>query len=308
MVQQLQDERNSMNLKEFNSIGLMCRHHNELIVETLHNLHDYLIRRGHQLYLDENTANQLNNHQAQIMGHDHFGEQCDLIIVVGGDGNLLHGARYAVNHHVPILGVNRGKLGFLTDIRPDEFDTKLAAVLDGEYFEENRFLLNAKLEQNGTVTDCSHALNDVVLKQGDVPHLLEFEIYIDDKFVCSEHADGLIVATPTGSTAYALSGGGPILNPQLDAMVLLPMFSHTLSSRPLVIEGESQVRIKVTENNEVPASIRSDGEDFICVLPGSTIHIHKKQQALRLIHPNDYNYYAALRTKLGWGKKFTATS
>ena len=156
--------------------------------------------------------------------------------MVGGDGSLLHAAHAVVKNEIPVLGVNRGRLGFLTDIHPKRLE-KIKSILDGEYILEKRFLLSASVEHHGELLGQSDALNEVALIPDLVPHMYEFEIFIDDKFVCSQDSDGVIIATPTGSTAYALSGGGPILHPQLDAMVIVLMFPHTLTMRPIVIKA-----------------------------------------------------------------------
>jgi NAD+ kinase len=221
---------------------------------------------------------------------------------VGGDGSLLHAAQTIVNDEIPVLGINRGRLGFLTDILPTELH-KIKAILEGAFLLEKRFLLTATVEYGGEVLGQSDALNEVALIPDSVPHMNEFEIYINDKFVCSQDSDGVIIATPTGSTAYALSGGGPILHPQLDAFVIVPMFPHTLSLRPIVIEGNNRVTIVISPNNTATPRITCDSQLFINTPPGSHITIKKKNQHLHLIHPVAYDYYETLRSKLHWGRK-----
>jgi NAD+ kinase len=203
-------------------------------------------------------------------------------------------------HHVPVLGINRGRLGFLTDINPNEIDNKVTEVLNGHYIEEKRFLLNVRIQAAKQKQTADIALNDVVLLPGDVAHMIEFSITINDQFVCNHRADGMIVATPTGSTAYALSGGGPILHPSLDALVLVPMFPHTLSARPIVVGAASVIQIKISDTNEKPPRLSCDGQKPIELPLGAIIEIQKNPQALRLIHPTDYNYFETLRLKLQW--------
>lgn len=289
--------------KLFPRIGLIGRFSSPTVGETLLHLYDYLHQHGHTLVFEESTAKALQDPRFTMAPADTFGQDCDLIIVVGGDGSLLIAAQYAVKQGVPILGINRGRLGFLTDIKPDEAIPKISQILQGHYQEEERFLLAGTLSGDNHSTVTEDALNDVVLKQGSSSQMLEFAVYINDQFVCKEYADGLIVATPTGSTAYALSGGGPILYPQLNAIVLLPMFAHTLSSRPLVVEGDSAIKIIIAKHNPIAATVSFDGQPPQTLPPGGSIHIQKKNQILRLVHPEDYHYFETLRSKLGWGNK-----
>jgi NAD+ kinase len=232
-----------------------------------------------------------------------LGEVCDLVIVVGGDGSMLGAARALARHKVPVLGVNRGSLGFLTDIRPDELELKVAQVLEGNYLTENRFLLEAEVRRHGEAIGQGDALNDVVLHPGKSTRMIEFELFIDGQFVCSQKADGLIVATPTGSTAYALSAGGPIMHPKLDAMVIVPMYPHTLSSRPIVVDGNSELKIVVSKDMQIYPQVSCDGQNHFTCAPGDTVTVSKKPQKLCLIHPLDHNYYEVCRNKLGWGSR-----
>jgi NAD+ kinase len=202
-----------------------------------------------------------------------------------------------------VLGINRGSLGFLTDIRPDELEVEVAKVLDGHYLVENRFLLQAEVRRHNEAIGQGDALNDVVLHPGKSTRMIEFEIYIDGQFVCSQKADGLIVATPTGSTAYALSAGGPIMHPKLDAIVIVPMYPHTLSGRPIVVDGNSELKIVVSKDLQIYPQVSCDGQNHFTCAPGDTITVSKKPQKLRLIHPLDHNYYEVCRTKLGWGSR-----
>jgi NAD+ kinase len=288
--------------KPFKTIGIIGRLKNPGVKETLATLVQYLHSMHRDIVIEAETAESLNDNSLQIVARDQLGGLCDLVIVVGGDGSLLNATHAVVNHDTPVLGINRGSLGFLTDILPTELQ-KISAILDGKYVLEKRFLLTASVEMQGEILGKDDALNEVALIPNTTPHMIEFEIYIDDQFVCSQNSDGLIIATPTGSTAYALSGGGPILHPQLDAIVLVPMFPHTLSSRPIVVEGNQRIKIIVSQNNLHTPRISCDGQAYINTPPGSLVNIHKKSQHLNLIHPLDYNYYETLRSKLHWGKK-----
>lgn len=287
---------------QFKVIGIFGRVQSQEVKETLTCLIKYLQKLGQAIVVEEETATTLEDTSFERVTRDNLCKRCNLLIVIGGDGSLLHAAHAIANEEIPVLGINRGRLGFLTDIMPQDLET-IKAILDGKFILERRFFLTASVEHQQKVLGRSDALNEVALIPDSVPHMNEFEIYIDDQFVCSQHSDGVIIATPTGSTAYALSGGGPILHPQLDAIVVVPMFPHTLSIRPIVIEGNKRLTIKISPNNSTTPRITCDSQDFINTPPGSLIHIEKKPQRLHLIHPIDYDYYATLRSKLHWGRK-----
>lgn len=288
--------------KAFKSVGIFGRVKNVGVRETLKALIDYLKEQKITTYVERETAEPLCDASLELIDRNNIVKNCDILIVVGGDGSLLHATHLIVDQEIPVLGINRGSLGFLTDILPTELH-KVKAILQGEYILEHRFLLSTFVEYNHQTQGEDSALNEVALLPDAVPHMIEFEIYIDNTFVCSQNSDGLIIATPTGSTAYALSGGGPILHPQLDALVLVPMFSHSLSSRPIVIEGDRCIDIVIGQNNITSPRLSCDGRAYLNTPAGSRIHIKKKEKKLHLIHPLDYNYYEALRSKLHWGKK-----
>lgn len=288
---------------KFKTIGIIGRQRKDDISDTLEALKNLLEQHHLSVVVETETAQYLTTSKLPTYSRDEIGNYCDLIIVVGGDGSLLNAARAVVEHNTPVLGINRGHLGFLTDINPKELTAKIGEVLAGNYIEEQRFLLNVNVQHKTKNITQDIALNDAVLLPGDTPHLIEFSIFIDEQFVCSHRADGLIVATPTGCTAYALSGGGPILHPHLDALVLVPMFPHTLSARPIVTPANSQITITIAAHTETTPRLSCDGQARIPLPPGSTITITKKKEKLRLIHPASYNYFATLRTKLHWKTK-----
>jgi NAD+ kinase len=292
--------------KSFNTIGIIGRVRNPGVKETLLALIEYLSKLNKKCLIDTETAESIEHTALPTVPREELAKQCDLVIVVGGDGSLLHAAHAVINDNVPVLGINRGSLGFLTDIHPNELD-KINAILQGKYHLEKRFLLTTQIKLNEKIIAQDDALNEVAIIPDAIPHMIEFEIYIDDQFVCSQDSDGLIIATPTGSTAYALSGGGPILHPQLDAIVLVPMFPHSLSSRPIVVEGNRRIDIILSPNNKNSPRISCDGRAYLNTPMGSHISIVKKSQPLHLVHPLDYNYYEALRSKLHWGKKLQYT-
>lgn len=286
----------------FKTVGILGRVKNPGVKETLKALIQYFYRLHQAFFIEEETAESLEEAALPTLPRDQLGQHCDLLIVIGGDGSLLHAAHVAIKQNLPVLGINRGSLGFLTDILPNDLE-KIHTILKGQYILEKRFLLTSTIAKENEILGEDDALNEVAIIPDAIPHMIEFEIYIDDRFVCSQNSDGLIIATPTGSTAYALSGGGPILHPHLDAIVLVPMFPHSLNSRPIVIEGNCKISVLISLHNTTSPRVSCDGRAYMNMPPNSRIMIHKKEQVLHLIHPTDYNYYKALRSKLHWGKK-----
>lgn len=288
-------------MAEFSTIGLIGRMGGDKTVYTLTRLIKFLERENKHVLLDDMLTRDLPSHHCEVASREQLGQRCDLVIVVGGDGSLLGAARSLAKYKVPVLGVNRGRLGFLTDISPEEIEDKVAEVLAGKFMIESRFLLDMAVTRNGKPVGQGDALNDVVLHPGQAIRMLEFELYIDGQFVYSQRSDGLIISTPTGSTAYALSGGGPIMHPRLEAIVLVPMNPHTLSSRPIVVDGNSEIKILVGDHNTVNPHVTCDGQIHVVAEAGDEIHIHKKPHRLQLIHPLNHNFYETCRSKLGWG-------
>jgi NAD+ kinase len=293
------------NMTIFHSVGLLGRVYNDQTRRSADRLITFLQSRGIKVIVQEAMADWLNRQDVGSGDEDFIGHNCDLIIVIGGDGSMLGAARAMVAHQKPVLGVNRGRLGFLTDIMPNEIESKVAEVLDGNYITESRFLLDMAIIRQGKAMTTGDALNDVVLHPGRYIRMIDFELYIDGQFVYSQSSDGLIVSTPTGSTAYALSGGGPLMYPSMDAIVLVPLNPHTLSSRPIVVSGDSQIKLVIGEQMKTSLNITCDGQASELVKAGDEIHITKKPTRLELIHPTDHNYYETCRTKLGWGRHLT---
>ncbi|MGH1438695.1 MAG: NAD(+) kinase [Cellvibrionaceae bacterium] len=293
-------------MMKFSSIGLVGRVYNDQTKKTALRLVRFLQERDIKVTMLEGLADFVNQKDLAAKGDEKFiGDTCDLVIVIGGDGTMLGAARAMVDHEVPVLGVNRGRLGFLTDIMPADLEQEVGEVLDGQYLTESRFLLDMTVVRDGAVIASGDALNDVVLHPGRHIRMIEFELYIDGQFVYSQSSDGLIVSTPTGSTAYALSGGGPLMYPSLDAIVLVPLNPHTLSSRPIVVSGDSQIKLLIGHQMSTSLNITCDGQASDLVKAGDEIHITKKPKRLTLIHPSDHNYYETCRMKLGWGRHLT---
>lgn len=286
----------------FQRIALIGKVNHEATRDTLQLLERELLDAGYHVVIESRTAKQLGEVQAQVLPLDKLDGNTDLVVVVGGDGNMLGAARVLCDANLAVIGINRGNLGFLTDIDPDHALAQLLPVIAGEYQVEERFLLHAEIIHEGKSSMVGRAINEIVLHSDKVAHMIEFEVFIDDHFVFSQRSDGLIVSTPTGSTAYSLSGGGPILTPALDAISLVPMFPHTLSSRPIVIPATSMVQLRTAPDNDL-LQISCDGHKRMKVQPGDHIMIRKHPKKLRLVHPTDHSYYRVLRNKLGWGSR-----
>lgn len=293
-------------MEQFRNVGLMGRPGNTAVADTLEYLLRFLEGRGVKVIFDEDTAAVLP-HRAdlQVGTRSMLGEVCDLVIVVGGDGSILHAARALARYNKPVLGVNRGRLGFLTDVSPSDIESKVGAVLEGNYAIEQRFLLNMEIKSGGNPVGEGIALNDIVLYAGKSVHMIEFELYIEGQFVYRQRSDGLIIATPTGSTAYALSGGGPIMHPRLDAMVLVPMHPHTLSSRPIVVDGNSEIKLLMC-TEVINPMVSCDAQAGFSLRAGDWVYVNKHPFKLRLLHPPGHDFYAACRTKLGWSSHLPA--
>lgn len=287
-------------MSEFARIGLVGRLGSEASFNSLKRLIHFLQGQGVEILMDEETAATAPVSDLECLTREELAQSADLVIVVGGDGSLLSSARSMCLTGVPLLGINRGRLGFLTDILPDDIERQVGAVLAGHYTAEQRFLLDCKVYRNGQLMGAGTALNDVVLHPGEFIRMIEFELYIDDEFVYRQRSDGLIISTPTGSTAYALSVGGPIMHPQLDAIAVVPLNAHTLSSRPIVVQGSSVIKVIVGDQREINPHVTCDGQSHEVTTAGDEIVVTKKPESLCLIHPQDHDFYEVCRTKLGW--------
>jgi len=282
---------------QFKTIGLIGKHEDPTPGETLLHLAGFLIDRNLEILLEDATAARFPEWGMATASLREIGKQCDLAIVVGGDGTLLHAARSLADYDVPLLGINLGRLGFLADISPKEMISALDRILSGRYEEEQRSLLHAEI--NGQ--SCA-AFNDVVIHKWNIARMIELETYIDGAFVDTQRSDGLIVSTPTGTTAYALSGGGPLLQPDLNATVLVPICPHTLSNRPIVVNGDSFIEVLVCDTTELDhVRITCDGQTCI-PLSDKKISIRRHRHPVRLIHPEGHDHFHILRAKLGWGE------
>ena len=292
----------SNNNIKFNTIGIITKPEVESARQTLQSLCDFLKNKNCNVILDEQTPDIINNCDFKKASRKTIGKQCDLAIVIGGDGTILNAVRSLAHAHVPLLGINVGRLGFLADISPEKLETSLDEILNGSYREEQRFLLEMQVFRDNKLIFEGDAFNDVVVHIRDVARMIEFETRINDEFVNHQRADGIVVSTPTGSTAYALSSGGPILHATLDAITLVPISPHTLSSRPLVVHADSQINILICNTKGGIAQATCDGHLSTDVHVGDHIKVKRKQDKITLLHPKQYSYFEILRAKLHWSE------
>ncbi len=288
-----------MESPDFSIVGLIGRTGSLHVVDSLNAVARVLEAHSLKIVVDDSTRSILPELNCEVVDRTLLGTTCDLIIVVGGDGSLLSVGRDLAHTGVPVLGVNRGGLGFLADISPESISRKLAEVLSGEFVIENHFLLSADLVRDATIINSSLALNDVVVHLGGMSRIMEFSVWVDNQFVYDQRSDGLIISSPTGSTAYSLSAGGPIMHPNLDAILLVPMFPHTLTSRPLVVPSVSQIKIVVGQSAEVSCDSQID---FV-LDTGDEVRVSKADHPLRLVYSLGHSFYDSCRSKLDWGSR-----
>jgi NAD+ kinase len=286
----------------FKHVGLIGKTADRNVSVTLHALATHLEAQQTSILLDAGIADLFPDSGYPVADRAGLASRCDLAIVVGGDGTLLNAARSLAEHGVAVLGVNLGRLGFLVDVSPEDMTRQLELILGGDFIEEPRTLLHATASRNGATLNESSALNDVIVHKQDIARMIELDTYIDGHFLNTNRSDGLIVATPTGSTAYALSGGGPILHPRLDAITLVPICPHTLSNRPIVLHDDSVIEIIIHEGT-LEATVSCDGQISQPLQPGDHITIRKHDHSLRLLHPPGHDYFAVLRKKLRWSEQ-----
>jgi NAD+ kinase len=287
----------------FNAIGIIGKHGDPSVIKTLTALTNYLVSQQLQVIMDDDTARIATFPSINTGTITDIGQRCDIAIVVGGDGTLLNSARALIDYKVPLVGINLGRLGFLTDITPQTMIDYLGDILiKGDYLMEERSLLHCSVIREGKSISESDAFNDVVIHKWNIARMIELETHINGSFVNLQRLDGLIIATPTGSTAYALSAGGPILHPLLDAFAIVPVCPHTLTSRPIVVESNSIIKVVVCESNQTNTQVTCDGQVTYGLVAGDQVEIRKKERTVRLIHPPRHDHYEVLRAKLRWSE------
>jgi NAD+ kinase len=287
--------------KTIKTIGLFGKYQDESVAGPLLRLHEILAQRRINVVIDEATARLLPTPVAPSKDLPDMCQTIDLAIVIGGDGTLLNVARQMAPCGVPIIGVNLGRLGFLADIAPDVMGDQIGRILDGDYQLERRLLLHVEIMRKGKIVQEASALNDVVISKGEIARLIEFEIYLDGEFVIDSRADGVIVSSPTGSTAYAMSAGGPILHPTLAAISLVPICPHTLSFRPIVVSSDSTIETVIV-GQSAQARVTCDGQVNFPLDVGDRIYVRRAENPVELIHPSNRSHFDVLRAKLFWGK------
>ncbi|ESQ16269.1 MAG TPA: NAD(+) kinase [Chromatiaceae bacterium] len=280
----------------FHKVGIIGKQDNDpRVITTIGRLADYLGQLGIEILFESITATAISAGDGLSMSR--LGEHCDLIIIVGGDGTFLHAAREVAEQDVALVGINLGRLGFLVDLSPDDIEWRLERILNGEYDEDTRTILSAR--SNGV---SGRALNDVVVHKWNTARMIELETYVDGQLVNAQRSDGIIVSTPTGSTAYALSGGGPLIHPSLDALLVVPICPHTLSNRPLVLAGSSRIEIRICDFEPGQVHLTCDGQVQLPLAEGAPILVEHSAHQVRLLHPRGHDHYSILRAKLGWGE------
>lgn len=286
-------------MTDFSTAGIIVKPGDEGATQTLTDVLEALATRSIDVRLD-NSAKPLGDH-FNTVSTEEIGQSCDVAIVIGGDGTLLHAARELVDFDVPIIGINRGRLGFLVDVTPSDGMKQLSSILCGDYHSEQRIILETRILRDGECINSSYSFNDTVIRVKDVLQIMDFDVIIDDVLVTHQRADGLVMATPSGSTAYSLSNGGPIVGPTIEAVVLQPICPHTLTSRPLMVSSNSAVRVHLWDDKVMEAQVVCDGQVYMPATLGDMIEMRVKSKRVTLLHPTSYDYHRILREKLNWG-------
>jgi len=284
----------------FKTIALIGRYNSAEVATGLAIMGEYLRKQGREVLLEKETAAASGINGFPAADYAEIGAKADLAVVQGGDGSMLNAARHLAAHRVPLVGVNQGRLGFMTDIASSKMLDAMAEILAGRHVIEERTMLAAEVRRDGVVTLATLALNDAVVNKGAVGRLIEFLVHIDGEFVYDLRADGLIVATPTGSTAYALSSDGPILQPSVPGFALVPICPHTLSNRPIMVSDRTV--IDITLKRSIDARLHFDGQMQCDLQEGDRVVIRRAEHTIRFVHPPGYSYYAMLREKLHWSE------
>lgn len=284
----------------FQRVGIIGKPSDASISATLTVLHRYLSQYHYSVLVASDSVQFINNTGVNACPIEQLGRCCDVVIAVGGDGTFLAAARAIVNDNIPLIGINLGRLGFLVDISPNDLPQKLHEILQGDYNEERRHLLRAKIIRNNQVIHEETAVNEVVVHRWVTPSMIEIITKINGVFLNAQRSDGLIISTPTGSTAYSLSAGGPILHPALQALVLVPLNPHTLSNRPIVIDDSAEIEISFCQTKQINALVTCDHIEIPDVLISDKILIKKEPIPIRILHPKQHDFFSILRNKLHW--------
>jgi len=284
----------------FKHVAVVGKYHALGSRDALEHIAHFLHDQGCEVALESETAHNtgLTNHH--ILDLPGIGRECDLALVMGGDGTMLGIGRQLARHGVPLVGINQGRLGFITDIPLQNFESHLGPILRGDYQEDRRALMQAAVVRDGRSVFDAIAMNDVVVNRGASPSMVELRVEVDGHFVANQRADGLIIASPTGSTAYALSAGGPLLHPAIAGWIMAPIAPHTLSNRPIVLPSTGEIALEVVVGRD--ASAHFDMQTFTSLLRGDRITVRRSQHELCLLHPLGWSYFDTLRKKLHWNE------
>ena len=292
-------------LRQPRTIALVGKYNSPEIAESLSRLAQYLHERGVSVFVERETAGHIGKlvdlARWVTCGFNDIGAHADVAIVLGGDGTMLNAARRLARYCVPLVGVNQGRLGFMTDIARDDMLTCMDDLLDGNFQPESRMLLAAEVLRGGREIASNLALNDVVIDKGAIGRLIEFELFIDGEFIFNLRSDGLIVSTPTGSTAYALSAGGPILHPTLTGIALVPLYPHALTYRPVTVNDTVEIELRITHADD--PRVHFDGQVTLDLAPNDCVRLRRSDYAICFLHPPGYSYFAMLRQKLQWSER-----
>lgn len=283
----------------FRSVALIGKYQSADVAESVFAIANHLRQRGLVVWIEQGTASSIGGAaDFTVASYEEIGSRAELAVVIGGDGTMLNAARRLAEHQVPLVGVNLGRLGFLTDVARSDALQRLEEIVHGRFSEESRFMLDAEVLRSGERVFQTLALNDVVVNKGDLGRMIEFDLSIDGEFVYTQRSDGMIISTPTGSTAYALSANGPILHPGVGGIALVPLCPHALTARPVTLPDTCRIEIRLLPPHD--ASIHFDGQARFDARAGDCVRLGRSPLAVRLLHPEGYNYYAMLREKLHW--------
>jgi len=285
---------------QFRHVALIGKYQAQGSRSALESIAHFLSEQGCDVAIEQDTASNTGMTQYPILDVAGIGAHCDLGLVVGGDGTMLGIGRVLAQFGVPLIGINQGRLGFITDIAFDDYQAVLGPMLRGEYEEDRRWMMQAKVVRDGRCVFNATAMNDVVVNRGATAGMVELRVEVDGRFVANQRADGLIIASPTGSTAYALSAGGPLLHPSIAGWVLVPIAPHTLSNRPIVLSDSGEIAIEIVSGRD--ASANFDMHSLASLLHGDRITVRRSEYQMRFLHPKGWSYFDTLRKKLHWNE------
>lgn len=285
---------------QFRHVALIGKYHAQGSRLALESIAQFLNAQGCDITIEKDTASSTGLTQYPILDVEGIGRQCDLALVVGGDGTMLGIGRVLAKFGVPLIGINQGRLGFITDIAFDDYQTVLSPMLRGDFEEDRRWMMQAQVMRDGRCVFNATAMNDVVVNRGASSGMVELRVEVDGRFVANQRADGLIIASPTGSTAYALSAGGPLLHPSIAGWVLVPIAPHTLSNRPIVLSDTGEITVEIVGGRD--ASANFDMQSLASLMLGDRITVKRSDYQMRFLHPKGWSYFDTLRKKLHWNE------